>query len=96
MRLRTAIKVVRVLEEPWRVKGRRLPKYSAKTARKAWQICERKQSDDRVPLLPDSEQLEMRNEILTQLLIGGPLVGEGILEGIISDESLKNLREEYL
>lgn len=94
MKLRTAIKVMRVEEEPWRIKGRRLPRHSRRTIREAWRICERKSADRRVPLLPDEEQLEMRAEIFNQLLLGGPLFGDGILQGLVPDDVLDQARKE--
>lgn len=92
MKLRIAIKIMRYEEEPWRYR-RCGPRYSCQQIREAWQVCERKQRDQRVPLLPDDEQLEMRGEILSQLLLGGPLFGEGILEGIVPDDVLNEARE---
>ena len=36
----------------------------------------------------------MRGEIMDQLLLGGPMFGEGILEGILPDEILDEARKE--
>lgn len=94
MRLRAAIKIMRVVEEPWKVKGRRLPRHSRRTIQKAWKICERKFHDRRVPCVPTDEEMEMRGCILTQLLLGGPIFGEGILEGLVPDEQLEQARKE--
>ncbi len=100
MKLRTAIKIMRYEEEPWRYR-RCGPRYSCQQIREAWKVCERKHRraknwmdrDRRVPDLPDDEQLEMRGEILSQLLLGGPLFGEGILQGIVPDDVLNDARE---
>lgn len=93
MRLRTAIKIIRHIEEPWRY-THRSPRYTREQVGKAWKICERKWRDNRVPDLPDEEQLEMRGEILTQLLLGGPMFGDGILQGSVPDEVLDEARTE--
>lgn len=35
----------------------------------------------------------MRGEIFTQLLLGGSMFGEGILEGLVPDEVLEEARQ---
>lgn len=92
MRLRTAIKIIRHIEEPWRYT--RSPRYTCEQVGKAWKICERKWRDSRVPDLPDEEQIEMRGEILTQLLLGGPMFGDGIFQGSVPNEVLDEARAE--
>jgi hypothetical protein len=92
MKLRTAIKIMRYEEEPWRY--RRLgPRYSIGQIRKAWKLCERKWRDRRVPYLPNADELQMRCDIFDQLLLGGPLFGEGILEGLVPPEMLEEARQ---
>jgi len=93
MRLRTAIKIMRYIEEPWRY-TKRPPQHTREQVSKAWKICDRKWRDRRVPDLTDEEQLEMRGEIFTQLLLGGPMFGGGILEGLVPDEVLDEARAE--
>jgi len=92
MKLRTAIKIMRYEEEPWRCR-RRGPRYRIGQIREAWKLCERKCRDLRVPYLPSNEELEMRADIFDQLLLGGPLFGEGILQGLVPDELLEEARQ---
>lgn len=84
---------MRYIEESWRY-TRQPPQYTRDQVSKAWKICERKWKDRRVPDLPDEEQLEMRGEMFTQLLFGGPMFGGGVLEGFVPDEALDKARTE--
>lgn len=93
MRLRTAIKIMRYIEEPWRY-NTQSPSYSRRQVQEAWKVCDRKWRDHRVPMLPGEKELDMRGEIMEQLLLGGPMFGDGILEGIVSDEILDEARKE--
>ena len=93
MKLRTAIKIMRYIEEPWRYRYRS-PKYSRGQVQRAWKICDKKWMDHRVPHMPSDEELEMRGGIFEQLLVGGPMFGGGILEGLVPDEILEEARKE--
>lgn len=97
MKLRTAIKIMRFVEEPWRSR-RRPPNHVRAQIWEARRICRRKWLDRRVPYMPSDEELEERYEImmgiLTDLTLGGPMFGEGILDGLVPDEELDNARKQ--
>lgn len=67
MKLRTAIKIMRHVEEPWRYKTE--PRYKRGQIQRAWRRVERQDNkrnwDRRLPYLPTEEELEMRGEIHT-------------------------------
>jgi hypothetical protein len=59
MKLRTAIKIQRSVEEPWRFKGRSFPEYRFDQYKKARCICIKKSHDNRVPFVTsESDRLE--------------------------------------
>jgi len=68
MRLRTAIKIMRLLEEPRRRNYRPTPLWKPPTIWHARDICRRKWRDRRVPLIPGDDELTERFGIIMSFL----------------------------
>jgi hypothetical protein len=84
MRLRTAIKIQRLIEEPHRNNFRCLH-WKRPTIWKSRAICRRKWRDHRVPFIPEDDELEERVKMMYNILA----------DAVIEDpEELEKFKEE--
>ena len=84
MRLRTAIKIQRLVQEPWRW-GRKAPRWKLPTRWESLRIGRRKWRDRRFPYIPDEDEAK------ETALLGFSILADAIIEDEDDREAFKEM-----